>query len=219
MNAKQMPRSVYIWVGLIMAGIVLAGVMLFAMLAGLANQARSLQPPVSDTVGSPIEPPRLLHDFAMPATTGETVMLSQLTADQWTLLFFGYTHCPDFCPLALADFKRVKAELGADGAAVQYVFVSVDSPRDTPTTLREFLSRFDPAFIGLVGDDVTLAQITPDFGLYYERQDDTGSAAYLVDHSTRTYLIDPDMQLRITYPFDAEPEALAENIRAYLSAG
>jgi protein SCO1/2 len=206
--------------GLLVGGIGLVGLVVFGVLSNSINVARSAPTPTPAGVGSPIEPPRPLNDFAMLASTGDEIAFRTLTAEHWTLLFFGYTHCPDFCPLTLADFKRVKAALGDDAAAVQFVFVSVDSPRDTPSLLADYLSRFDPAFIGLVGDEVTLAQIKPDFGLFYERQTDTGSAAaYLVDHSTRTYLIDPQMRLRITYPFDTEPEPMAENIRTYLRAG
>lgn len=214
-------QSTYVLVGLLTAGIIAAGVALYVTLTGIVNQAGVVTlPPPSDTVGLPIEPPRPLMDFTMPASTGGDISLSELTAGHWTVMFFGYTHCPDFCPATLADYRRVKAELGDTAAPVQFVFVSVDGQRDSPDHLARYLAYFDPDFIGLSGDDVTLAQIRPDYGFVYERRTDTGSAAaYLVDHSTRSYLIDPQMRLRTTYGYATDPVAIAEDIRHYVEAG
>jgi hypothetical protein len=79
-------------------------------------------------------------------------------------VFFGYTRCPDFCPLTLAEYKSVKARLGDLAQQVTFVFISVDGARGTAPVLTEHLARFDPEFVGFSGDDATLAQIQPDYG-------------------------------------------------------
>jgi protein SCO1/2 len=168
--------------------------------------------------GEEIVPPLPLQDFTLPASTGEDLSLSAIAGSgKWTMLYFGYLSCPDFCPTTLAEFTRAQQIMGDAADQVQLVFVSVDGARDTPEQLATYLRNFDPAFIGLQGDDETLARIGPDYGLFYERRTDTGSAAaYLIDHTTRTYLIDPQGRLRVTFSYDTEPQAIAETIQAYL---
>lgn len=170
---------------------------------------------ISETAytGTVYDPPQVLSDFTLPGSRGGTMSLSDLNG-KWSLVFFGYTHCPDFCPTTLAEFKRVKQALNEQASEVQFVFISVDGVRDTGTALREYLARFDPDFIGLSGDDETLARIGPEYGLYYARRTDTGSQAnYLIDHSTRSYLIDPQGRLRVTYAYDTEAAIIAASIQ------
>jgi protein SCO1/2 len=169
--------------------------------------------------GTVYDPPVQLSAFTMPSSTGKLLSLSDLSG-RWAVLFFGYTHCPDFCPLTLAEYKRVRQLLGDDADEVQIVFISVDGERDTPEALAKYLALFDPTFIGLSGDDETLARIGPEYGLFYERRTDTGSSAdYLIDHTTRSYLIDGAGRLRVSFAFGTEPEVVAESIRQQIKAG
>ncbi|HYO87617.1 MAG TPA: SCO family protein [Candidatus Limnocylindrales bacterium] len=169
--------------------------------------------------GDQIAPPLQLQDFTLPASTGEDLSLSEITGTgKWTMIYFGYLHCPDFCPTTLAEFTRVQELMGEAAEQVQLVFVSVDGQRDTPELLATYLRNFDPAFIGLQGNDETLAEIQPDYGFFYERRTDTGSAAaYLVDHSTRSYLIDPQGRLRLSFTYDTGPKEIAQAIQAYMA--
>lgn len=170
--------------------------------------------PVSDNTivyrGSAVEPPLRLTDFSLPASTGETLSLSDLQG-QWVLLFFGFTHCPDFCPTTLAGFRQMMGLLGDD--PVQVLLVSVDGERDTPEILARYLAQFHESFIGMSGDDETLTTIQEQFGLFYQRFPREGSDNYTVDHTTRSYLIDPQGYLRMTYAYGTEPEILADTIR------
>lgn len=172
-------------------------------------------PAISQTeyTGTEYDPPVQLTEFTLPSSIGQPVSLSGLSG-RWTVLFFGYTHCPDFCPLTLAEFKQIKSQLGDKVADVQFVFVSVDGKRDTPELLKAYLARFDSNFIGLSGDDQTLERIGADYGLFYQRHDDGGTNEnYLVDHTTRLYLVDPQGLMRVTYAYGTEPETIAESIR------
>ncbi|MBK8022148.1 MAG: SCO family protein [Chloroflexi bacterium] len=163
-----------------------------------------------------IDPARELADFTLAGRGGEPLALSDLRG-KYTLLFFGYTHCPDFCPLTLAEFRQVKSQLGDNADQLQFLFVSVDGERDTPAALAEFVDRFDPGFYFMQGDEATLARIGPDYGLYYEiRKETPEDVNYLVDHSTPSYLIDPQGRLVRVFSFTAEPEVIAETIQQML---
>lgn len=167
--------------------------------------------------GTSYDPPVVLQDFALPASTGETMSLSDL-GDGWTLLFFGYTHCPDFCPTTLSEFRRIKRLMGEDAEAVNFVFVSVDAERDTPEVLARYLSAFDPTFVGLSADIETLERIKDEYGLYYALRTQDAPAnhpdLYPVDHTTRTFVIDPDGRLRVSFAYNTSPEIIAGQLAA-----
>lgn len=168
-------------------------------------------------LGQIINPPVLVQDFVAPSTVDGVTSLNDL-AGTWRMIFFGYMHCPDFCPLTLVDYKQTKALLGEDAAAVTFVFISVDAVRDPPDKMRAYLANFDPDFVGYSVPDVTLSRIQPDYGFYYERQLGSGEGAvYTIDHSTRSYLLDPDGRLRASFAYDTPPEALAEALRWYVT--
>jgi protein SCO1/2 len=200
-------------------GILLIGVLAIAILVLL--QIREVVTPRIEPTPLPgiadIQP-REVADFTFPATTGSDLSLSEIVGDgQYAVLYFGYTHCPDFCPLTLAEFRLIKRQLGELADRVQFVFVSVDPARDTPELLRQYVRSYDPDFLGMTGDDVTLARITPDFGLFYERHEDEGPN-YVVDHSTSSYLIDPQRRLRTIISYSAEPDIISAHIRDVITA-
>ncbi len=168
------------------------------------------------SLGTVVNPPLLVRDFTLPASTGEDVSIRDLNG-KYRMLFYGYLHCPDFCPLTMAEFKQVKALLGDLASEVEFIYISVDGARDTPQLIANYLNNFDPAFIGFSGDDATLARIQPDYGFYYQRRLDTGSQAeYIIDHSTRSYLLDREGRLITSFTYDTEPEAIAAAIRWFI---
>ncbi|MBW4438089.1 MAG: SCO family protein [Pleurocapsa minor GSE-CHR-MK-17-07R] len=160
-----------------------------------------------------------LTDFSMPSTRGADFSFSDMNG-KWRLVFFGYTHCPDFCPLTLAEFRIVKQALGEAAENVEFVFISVDGSRDSQESLTEYMGRFDPEFVGMSGTDEVLAQIQPDWGFYYRRRVDTNTSAdYLVDHSTRSYLVDPDGVLTSSFTYDTAPDAIAAAVAWWIENG
>lgn len=204
------------WLGILLIGILLTSLVLLINLRNaVLNQASVVPTPAADANGIfSLTDAREVVDFTMASSTGEDVSLSALTADRYTLMFFGYTHCPDFCPLTLSKFRQIKRDLGEQGDRINYVFISVDSPRDTPAVLSSYVSRFDESFIGLTGDEVTLNQISPDYGLFYQLNNEESQVDYLVDHSTSAYLIDPQRRLRVIYTYGAEIADMVENLQA-----
>lgn len=169
------------------------------------------------SLGAVVNPPLLVRDFTLPASTGDDLSIHQLDG-KYRMIFFGYLHCPDFCPLTMAEFRQVKALLGDDLASeVEFIYISVDGTRDTPQLIARYLKNFDDEFIGFSGDDATLARIQPDYGFYYQRRLDTGSRAeYIIDHSTRSYMLDREGRLVTSFTYDTEPETIAAALRWFI---
>ena len=196
---------------------------IIAAVVGLVLSNQNTTPEAeADTeyAGTVFDPPVPVLDFSLPSNSGDDLSLSELSGEGWTLMFFGYTHCPDFCPTTMADFRQVKRILGDDAESVNFLFVSVDGERDTPELLNRFVRRFDPTFIGMSGDPETLETIQPDYGLFYQLRKDlaTDERFYVVDHSTRSYLIGPDLHMHASYAYNTDPIIMAESIQAQIQA-
>ena len=136
-----------------------------------------------------------------------------------TVLFFGYTHCPDICPTTLADMAGVVKKLGTDAARVQVLFVTLDPERDTPEVLAKYVPAFDPAFLGLIGDAAATQRAAKEFRIFYEKRPGNAPGAYTVDHSGQSYVIDPQGRLRLFVRNDRIAQDLAEDLRTLLRAG
>jgi protein SCO1 len=165
--------------------------------------------------GAVIDPPASAADFTLTDQNGMPFRLSEQQG-KIVLIFFGYTNCPDVCPITLSEFKRIKAMLGDTADQVRFVFITVDPERDTVERLNSYLQNFDPAFIGLTADRETLEPVWKAYGVYQQKQDTGSAAGYLVDHSTRTYLIDANGRWRINYPYGMDPEKIARDLQHLL---
>ena len=177
--------------------------------------AQRTQPP-APYVGTLIYPAEKLTEFALTDTNNKTVGLD-LYRGKLTLMAFGYTHCPDVCPMTLGDFRRVKTALGEVASEAQFVFVSVDGERDTPEFLQRYMMRFDPTFIGITGQPEAVQTFGKIFGLYVGfRQNEASAANYLVDHTASMYLIDEQARLVRVYPFATPPDDIATDMMRVL---
>jgi protein SCO1/2 len=134
------------------------------------------------------------------------------------LIFFGYTHCPDVCPMALEVLKRTVSLLDERvREKVQVIFISVDPDRDTPEVAQRYAEYFDPTFIGLTGSHEDLKRITKAYFAFYRKVESGDGNHYLVDHTAYIYLIDPEGVLKLIYPSRKQkPELIAEDIRKVL---
>lgn len=151
-------------------------------------------------------------------TSGEPADLTALEGDV-TLVFFGYTNCPDICPITLASVRRALDELDLDRRAqVNTLMVTVDPGRDDAETLGEYVSLFDPSFRGVGGERDAIERVSVQYGVFAElHQTDETDEAYLVDHTTSLMGIGPDGALRVVWPADVTAGALAADINALLS--
>jgi protein SCO1/2 len=161
--------------------------------------------------GSLIDPPVPAADFELTDQNDQPFRLSDQKG-QIVLLFFGYTHCPDVCPLTLSHFKQIKAELGDQADQVRFVFVTVDPERDTAAALNEYLPNFDSQIVGLTGSMESLEGVWKAYGVYRAKQEVGSAAGYLMDHTARTYLIDQQGNWRLTYPFEMGKDEILQDV-------
>ena len=134
---------------------------------------------------------RNLPALSLTNQDGESVAVDQLK-EQWSLLFFGYTFCPDICPATLAQLRQLQGQLPeATRARLRLVLVSVDPKRDTPEQLKKYLAYFDAGFVGLTGEEATLQKFANAVSIPYIPAD-TSKDNYTVDHSGNLVIIGPD---------------------------
>ena len=127
-----------------------------------------------------------------------------------TLIFFGFTNCVDECPLTLAHLKQARELLGQSAENVQVILVSTDPVRDTPGVLHDYLNKFEPSFIGITGSTEDMSKIWKDYGVIVEDGGET--------HSSYTYVIDQQGDLRLHFDPEMAPEDIASDLKILLSS-
>ena len=183
---------------------------IFALLAACGVQPEAQKVPVETP--APVEVPSLRDfggiggDFALVDQHGARFELQSLRG-QAAMLFFGYTYCPDICPVTLSKMGRVYQLLGEDQQELTTLFVTVDPKRDTQEKLAEYLDYFAIDAIGLRGNKEEIDQVVRQYGAHYSLGEE--QAAYLVDHSTYTYLIDQQGKVRFLFRQSDGPELMA----------
>lgn len=206
------------WIALL-AGTLSVAVIGLALFAYVRSQAAASHPAGSIARGE-YDPPRTIGDLALTDQDGRTVKLSDLRGrPAW--LFFGYTNCPDVCPLTMGKMKAVKARLGDAADRVAFVFISVDGARDTPNVVKRFVRKFDPAFIGLTGAEAHVRQIATQFSTMFDapasQAHATGDVSYMVNHTSYSYLLDRQGRWRFVYLPDTPLETIVEDISQVLN--
>lgn len=159
--------------------------------------------------GQVINSPASVADIKMADDDGNPFALSAMRG-KVVLLFFGYTRCPDQCPLTLANMKRALEMIGAEAAQkVQVVMVSTDPAYDTPEVLNGYLGKFNPTFRGITGSPDDLATVYKNYNVVVLDGGET--------HSTFTYVIDQTGQLRLTFLPDTSPDDIAHDLNILLT--
>ncbi|MDZ7753806.1 MAG: SCO family protein [Gammaproteobacteria bacterium] len=140
--------------------------------------------------------PKQVAPFELTDHHGQAFDLDRLKG-RWSFMFFGYTHCPDICPMTMDTLKRVadKLEERQTGADTQVVFVSVDPARDSPEHLKNYVEYFNPDFVGATGATEELMSMTRQLGIIYDLHEADQDGNYLVDHSAAVLLTDPQGRL------------------------
>lgn len=160
------------------------------------------------------------RDFKLTDHTGRARTLVDFRGKA-VAMFFGFTHCPDVCPTAMAKLGETMKLLGDDARRVQVLFVTVDPARDTAQVLSQYVPAFHPAFLGLYSDAEATERTAKEFRIYYRAQAPNQHGSYSVDHSGQILVFDPSGRLRLLMKPDLAPEAMAHDLRLLLrqSAG
>ena len=164
------------------------------------------------TARSALNPPLDIPQFTLTNAENTPSSLGDFQG-RYVLLTFGFTHCPDVCPLTLNDFQRVQSQLGAKADYVRFVFISVDGKRDTPATLRQYFAfRQLSDIIALTGDEKHVRALGAPFGLAFEKSDQDDSGGYQVNHTAGSFLLDKQGRWITRYQFGVPPDRIASDL-------
>jgi protein SCO1/2 len=180
------------------------GVLMLGATAFFTLRDRSVSVPVTTSVGGP---------FALIDHNGKAITHRDLEGRP-TLIFFGFTHCPDVCPTTLMEISKVFELLGPQ-AKVAALFMSVDPERDTPALLKDYVSNFDKRIIGVTGPRESVDAALKTFRVFARKTKGEGES-YSVDHSSLVYLMDKQGRFATAFNLQQSPEQAARALRPYL---
>jgi protein SCO1 len=177
----------------------------FAMALMMSQLSWATTSPV--TIGGP---------FTLTAPDGTTVT-DQTFRGKWLLVYFGYTLCPNTCPMTLNEIAAALKKLGTDAAKMQPLFITVDPHRDTREVLEQYTKSFDPRIVGLTGNPQQIDAVAQEFGAYSARhKTGPGPEDYVMDHSTYLYVMDPEGKFVRAFDADTSGDRIADALRELL---
>ncbi len=185
--------------GFLLGFAVLTAFAVFVVLPHVTNEGSG----ASSGVGGP---------FALTSQDGKTVTQQSLQGHP-TLVFFGYTHCPDVCPATLAEISSVFKAIGA-GDKAQALFITVDPQRDTPVVMKDYLTSFDPRITGLTGSSDAIKEVESAYKAYAKAVPDK-DGTYTMDHTAITYLMDKDGKFVGAFNLDRPAKDAADELKQY----
>lgn len=176
------------------------------------QQLKTLQESLTTTAVFPTSF-KSVPTFALTDEQGNAITES-LFKDQWSMVFFGYTHCPDICPMTMTIMNSVAEKLEASNAqALQVVFISVDPKRDTADVLGKYMNFFNPTFKGITGELADVLKLTGKLGIVASYTVIEGTEDYLVDHTASMLLIDPKGRVRGKFSAPHKVESIVEDYK------
>jgi protein SCO1/2 len=155
-------------------------------------------------------------DFSLLDQTGKLRRLSDFKG-KVAIVFFGYTQCPDVCPSTLSTLREVMTQLGPQAERVQVLFVTLDPQRDTPALLAQYVPSFHPTFLALRGDDAATGATAQAFKVFYKKQPGSAPGTYSIDHSTGSYVYDPQGRLRLYVKYGDTAEHITGDLKQLLA--
>lgn len=181
-----------------------------ALLLTACEQRAEQGPLAGATIGGP---------FTLTDQNGKTFSDRQL-AGQYRLIYFGYTYCPDVCPVDLQKLmqglRMLEKTSPATAAKIQPLFITVDPARDTPPVLKQYVAAFHPRLIGLTGSEAEIAEVAKEFAVYYKKAQEQGASEYLMDHARQAMLFGPDGAPIALVPQEEPPEKIAAELERWV---
>ena len=167
----------------------------------------------------PLEGARIGGPFALVDQDGKAATDRNFLG-KYRIMYFGYTFCPDVCPVDMqnigAAMRTLESSDPALAAKIVPIFVSVDPDRDTPAVLKEFVRAFHPRMVGLTGSPQAIAQVAKEYAVYYQKGELTPGGGYMVSHARLAYLMDPQGKPVALLPQDQPPDKIATEIRHWV---
>lgn len=204
-------RSILLFAG---ACVVIAACLAIVTMVVVTGRERAAPPAQTTSTGQP----RVGGDFQLVNQDGQPVDQTILNG-KWSLVFFGFTYCPEFCPTTLAEMAAIQQRLGDKAEDVQFVFVSIDPERDTPQMMKDYLSSdgFPKGTIGLTGTPEQVAQAARVYRAFYEKVGE--GEGYTMNHSLTVYLMGPDGKFRSALSYDLGPDRATTLVEQAMARG
>ncbi len=188
-------------------------IVLIAIAVGVLELRPTAEPGVENALAGSVS---IGGPFHLTDDKGHAVTAADYRG-RWMVVYFGYTDCPDDCPLTLQKMAVALRKLGPLAEKVAPLFITVDPARDTPVRLASYLGNFDPRIVGLTGSDAQIATAAKAYRVYYSPAEHEKSGADIVGHSTFVYLMNPAGKFDALLPSDVDAEKLAATLRAKLA--
>jgi len=168
---------------------------------------------------APLAGARIGGPFTLTDQNGRSVSDTDF-AGKYRIVYFGYTFCPDVCPTSLQHLmqglKKFDAEAPERAAKIQPIFITVDPARDTPAVMKQYVSAFDPRLIGLTGSEAQIAKVAQEYGVFYQKAQNSGASDYLMDHMSQAILFDPNGKPIALLPQDQDGPAVAAELAKWV---
>ena len=190
--------------------ILLAGIGLLTLALGSWFAINMRNEPPLEISGFVASEPRALPAFELTDGSGADFN-SRDFAGRWSFVYFGYSYCPDICPMSMLEMSKIADALtnGGTDIPVAYYLVSLDPERDTPERMGEYAAYFNPEFIGLTGEPEQIDLFARSAGVIYELPEDTSTDTYLVGHSSFITLLNPAGRIHAFFTGDLDGERIA----------
>ena len=195
--------------------IVLAAVLGATLLAG-CDKLGIASKPAEPFRGADITGADYARSISLPDVNGQPRTLGDFKG-KVTVVFFGYTQCPDVCPTTMAELAQVKKALGPDGDKLQAVFITIDPERDTPEILKSYMASFDPSFVALRGTLEQTQATAKEFKVYFAKVPGKTEGSYTMDHSAGAFVLDTKGNVRLFERYGAGAEGLTADVKALIA--
>jgi protein SCO1 len=205
-------------VGTLTGAIALVAVYIAYLLFTTPEQTPIILTPQASSNGiTAIEPPLPISDFTLTSQHNEPISLSDLVGKS-TLITFGFTHCPDVCPITLGEIRSIHEALGADAEKLNFVFISVDGERDTPDILRDYfeLLRVDSFLVGMTGSPEAVREVGTEYGVEFIYGEADANGNYDVTHTAGMFLLDANQNWIRRYTYGTPAQVIAADIEPLL---
>jgi protein SCO1 len=166
--------------------------------------------------GADITGAEYARTLALPDVSGRPRTLADFKG-KVTVVFFGYTQCPDVCPTTMAELAQVKKSLGADGDKLQGIFVTIDPERDTPEILKSYMASFDPSFVALRGTLEQTKAAAQEFKVFFAKVPGKVEGSYTMDHTAGAFILDGQGKVRLFERYGGGVEALSADVKALMA--
>ena len=212
-HSSRQARRIYLTIIVLVAFIALILGLYFSQLS------HTKKPDLSKFNGTLLTTPRQIDDFSLAGTSDKNYTKASLQG-HWTFMFFGYTQCPKLCPVTMSELANMYKQLESDNVQdlPEVVLISLDPERDTVQKMKQYVTAFNPHFVGAVGESAQIDKMTKEMGIAYMKVNNGNNAAdYMIQHSGTIILFNPQGDIAAYFSLPHDPSKMAKDYEMLVS--